>query len=82
MARILIVDDESPIRRTLRDILEFEKYKVDEAINGLDCLAKVKRNKYDVIISDIKMPKMDGMEALERLEILAPDVPVIMISRH
>ena len=82
MARILIVDDESPIRRTLRDILEFEKYKVDEAINGLDCLAKVKRNKYDVIISDIKMPKMDGMEALERLEILAPDVPVIMISGH
>lgn len=82
MARILIVDDESPIRRTLRDILEFEKYKVDEATDGLDCLTKVKRNKYDVIISDIKMPRMDGMEALERLEILAPDVPVIMISGH
>jgi DNA-binding NtrC family response regulator len=82
MARILIVDDESPIRRTLRDILEFEKYQVDEATDGLDCLTKVKRNKYDVIISDIKMPKMDGMEMLERLEILAPDVPVIMISGH
>lgn len=82
MTRILIVDDESPIRRTLRDILEFEKYRVDEATDGLDCLTKVKRNKYDVIISDIKMPKMDGMETLERLAILAPDVPVIMISGH
>lgn len=82
MARILIVDDESPIRRTLRDILEFEKYKVDEATDGLDCLTKVKKNKYDVIISDIKMPKMDGMETLERLKILEPDIPVIMISGH
>lgn len=82
MARILIVDDEPHIRRTLRDILEFERYKVDEATDGLDCLTKVKRNKYDVIISDIKMPRMDGMEALERLEIIAPDVPVIMISGH
>ena len=82
MAKILIVDDEPAIRRTLKDILESEKYKVDEAIDGLDCLVKVKRTKYDVIISDIKMPKMDGMEALERLEIIAPDVPVIMISGH
>ncbi len=82
MTKILIVDDESPIRRTLRDILEFERYQVDEATDGLDCLTKVKRTKYDVIISDIKMPKMDGMETLERLQILAPDVPVIMISGH
>jgi len=82
MPRILIVDDESPIRRTLKDILEFEKYKVDEATDGLDCLTKVKKNKYDVIISDIKMPKMDGMETLERLKILEPDIPVIMISGH
>lgn len=82
MAKILIVDDEPAIRRTLKDILESEKYKVDEATDGLDCLVKVKRTKYDVIISDIKMPKMDGMEALERLEIIAPDVPVIMISGH
>lgn len=82
MAKILIVDDEPAIRRTLKDILESEKYKVDEATDGLDCLVKAKRTKYDVIISDIKMPKMDGMEALERLEIIAPDVPVIMISGH
>ena len=82
MAKILIVDDEPAIRRTLKDILESEKYKVDEATDGLDCLIKVKRTKYDVIISDIKMPKMDGMEALQRLELVAPDVPVIMISGH
>ena len=82
MAKILIVDDESSIRRTLREILEFEKYSVEEAADGMDCLVKVKREKYDVIILDIKMPKMDGMETLERLRILAPDIPVVMISGH
>jgi len=82
MARILIVDDESSIRKTLREILEFEKYEVNEAADGLDCLVKLKKHKYDVIIMDIKMPKMDGMEALERVQLLAPDTPVIMISGH
>ena len=61
MAKILIVDDEASIRRTLRDILEFEKYKVDEAADGLDALAKLKKGTYDVVIMDIKMPKMDGL---------------------
>ena len=82
MAKILIVDDDKSIRRTLRDILEFEKYKVDEASDGLDCLVKVKRDKYDVIVMDIKMPKMDGMEAIERIQLLCPDTPVVMISGH
>ena len=82
MPKVLVVDDESAIRRTLRDILEFEKYKVDEAGDGLDALAKVKQNKYDVIIMDIKMPKMDGLEALDRMMLLAPDTPVVMISGH
>jgi len=82
MARILVVDDESSIRKTLREILEFEKYEVNEAADGLDCLVKLKKHKYDVIIMDIKMPKMDGMEALERVQLLAPDTPVIMISGH
>ncbi|MFM8372894.1 MAG: response regulator, partial [Bacteroidota bacterium] len=82
MAKILIVDDETPIRRTLRDILEFEGYEVDEAVDGLDCVAKVQKEKYDVVITDIKMPKMDGIEALERLQILSPETPVIMVSGH
>lgn len=82
MAKILIVDDETPIRRTLRDILEFEGYEVDEAVDGLECVAKVQKEKYDVVITDIKMPKMDGIEALERLQILSPETPVIMVSGH
>lgn len=82
MAKILIVDDERSIRRTLKDILEMEKYQVDEAEDGLSCMVKVKQEKYDVIILDIKMPKMDGMDAMERLNEICPDVPVIMISGH
>ncbi len=82
MAKVLIVDDEQSIRRTLKDILELEKYKVEEAVDGLDALVKIKQNKYDVIILDIKMPKMDGMETLERIQLLASDTPVIMISGH
>jgi two-component system, NtrC family, nitrogen regulation response regulator NtrX len=82
MAKILIVDDEMPIRRILREILEFEQYDVEEASDGLECVSKVQREKYDVIIMDIKMPKMDGIEALERLQILSPETPVIMVSGH
>ncbi len=82
MAKILLVDDERSIRKTLRDILEMEKYKVDEAVDGFECLVKVKQNSYDIIILDIKMPKMDGMEAIDRLQELSPDTPIIMISGH
>lgn len=81
-ARILIVDDDKSIRKTLRDILEFEKYEVEESTDGLDCMVKLKQNKYDVIILDVKMPRMDGMEAIEKIQNLNPDIPVIMISGH
>lgn len=82
MPKVLITDDEGSIRRTLREILQFEKYEVEEATDGLECLAKLKQTVYDVILLDIKMPKMDGMETLERIQEVAPDMPVIMISGH
>lgn len=82
MAKILIIDDESSIRNILRDILEMENYIVDEAKDGIAALAKIRRKKYDVTICDIKMPKMDGMNVLERINTLSPDTPVIMISGH
>ncbi len=82
MAKILIVDDEVPIRRTLREILEFEQYQVDEAADGEEGVAKVRREKYDVIIMDVKMPKLDGIEALERIQLISPETPVIMVSGH
>ncbi len=82
LAKILIVDDEKSIRSSLREVLEFQDYAVDEAADGMECVVKVKQRSYDVIILDIKMPKMDGIEALERVQILAPDTAVIMISGH
>lgn len=82
MANILIIDDEPSIRTVLRDILEMENYVVEEAKDGIDALSKVKKTKFDAAICDIKMPKMDGMELLERINILSPDTPVIMISGH
>ncbi len=82
MSKVLIVDDERSIRHTLRDILEFEKYEVDEACDGMEALVKIKQSHYDVIILDIKMPKMDGMDALDRIQEIARETPVVMISGH
>ncbi len=82
MPKILIVDDEAVNRKTLTEILEFEKYTVVEATDGLSALAKIKKENFDVVLMDIKMPKMDGLEALERIQIIKPELPVVMISGH
>ena len=81
MARILVVDDESSIRRTLKDILEFEKHQVELASNGQEALDFVNDEDFDVVLLDIKMPEMDGMELLEEV-LHKKDIPVVMISGH
>lgn len=81
MAKILIIDDERSIRNTLRDILESEKYLIDDAEDGIIGLEKIAQNDYDVILCDIKMPRLDGMEVLNRV-LTMTDTPVIMISGH
>lgn len=81
MAKILVIDDERSIRNTLRDILEYEKYQVDDAENGMEGLKLVNSKKYDLILLDIKMPGMDGMETLEHI-LKVTDTPVVMISGH
>jgi DNA-binding NtrC family response regulator len=82
MSKILVIDDERSIRNTLKDILEYEKYNVDLAEDGIKGLEMVKQKEYDIILCDIKMPGMDGIEVLEQLTELAPDSPVVMISGH
>lgn len=81
MARILIIDDERSIRNALREILEYEKYQVDDAADGSSGLEFVARESYDVILCDIKMPQMDGIEVLEQIGKIT-DTPVVMISGH
>ncbi|HEX8428860.1 sigma-54 dependent transcriptional regulator [Hymenobacter sp.] len=82
MPRILIIDDEKAIRNTLKEILEYESYQVDQAEDGPTGLDMLIRDKYDVVLCDIKMPKMDGIEVLERARIVAPDSAFIMVSAH
>ncbi len=82
MNSILIIDDEKAIRKTLGEILSYEGYKIDDAENGEEGLKKLKEKSYDVILCDIKMPKVDGIEFLERSREINPDVPIIMISGH
>jgi len=82
MTKILIIDDESSIRRTLKEILEFENYKVDAAEDGKAGLKAATEKEYDVIFCDIKMPRMDGLEVLAELKKAGVNTPVIMISGH
>lgn len=82
MSNILIIDDEKAIRKTLSEILSYEGYKIDEAGDGEEGLKKFKEKSYDVVLCDIKMPKLDGIEFLDKAREANPDVPVIMISGH
>ena len=82
MSKILVIDDERSIRNTLKDILEYEKYEVDLAEDGNKGIEMIRSAEYDVVLCDIKMPGLDGIEVLERVVVLAPDTPVVMISGH
>lgn len=82
MANLLLIDDEKSIRKTLKEILEYEGYTVDEASDGAEGFRMIQEGDYDIVLCDIKMPKMDGMEVLEKAQISNPDVPFIMISGH
>ena len=82
MAKLLIIDDEASIRRTLKEILEFEDYTVDVAEDGVKGLAAAKKTTYDAIFCDIKMPQMDGLEVLDNLKAEGIATPIIMISGH
>jgi two-component system, NtrC family, nitrogen regulation response regulator NtrX len=84
MAKILIIEDEAAIRRVLKKILseESNSYEVEEAEDGLEGVEKVMDDDYDLVLCDIKMPKMDGIEVLAAIKKIKPEVPVVMISGH
>ncbi|MBO7522894.1 MAG: sigma-54-dependent Fis family transcriptional regulator, partial [Bacteroidales bacterium] len=82
MSKILVIDDEKAIRNTLKDILEYEKHEVDLAENGPTVIELFSYNNYDVVLCDIKMQGMDGIEVLEKLHDMSTLTPIIMISGH
>ena len=82
MPSILIIDDEKAIRKTLTEILGYEGYKIDEASDGEEGLKKFKEKQYDLVLCDIKMPKLDGIEFLERAKEINQETPIIIISGH
>ena len=82
MPKILIIDDERSIRNTLKEILEYEKFTVEEAEDGPSGFEKIKSGNYDLVMCDIKMPKMDGLEVLEKTMEQGIDTPIVMISGH
>jgi DNA-binding NtrC family response regulator len=82
MSKILVIDDEKSIRSSLREILEYEKYEVEEAADGMEGLKMIKSGDFDAVLCDIKMPKMDGTEVLDKIIADGEEFPVIMISGH
>mgnify|MGYP003513377069 FL=1 len=77
MSNILIIDDEKPIRKTLGEILSYEGYKIDEAGDGEEGLKRFREKNYDVVLCDIKMPKIDGIEFLDKANEINPDVALL-----
>ena len=82
MAKILVIDDEKSIRKTLQEILEYEKHTVDLANEGTEGLEMFRNNKYDIVLCDIKMPKMDGIEVLEKIFVISDEIPVNYSLRY
>ncbi|HOY39437.1 MAG TPA: sigma-54 dependent transcriptional regulator [Bacteroidales bacterium] len=82
MARIIVIDDERSIRNTMKDILEYEKHEVDVACDGKEAIGLISEKAYDVAFCDIKMPQMDGLEVLEQIKTINPDLSVVMLSGH
>lgn len=82
MPKILVIDDEKPIRDALHNILTAEQYQVDIVENGKKGLEMLNENDYDVVLCDIKMPGMDGLEVMTKASEVAPEVPFILISGH
>ena len=82
MSKILVIDDERAIRNTLKEVLEYEKHEVDLAEDGPTGLEMFPVNNYDIVLCDIKMAKMDGIEVLGKILEITSDTPVIMISGH
>ena len=84
MSRILVIEDEAAIRRVLKKIIseENDAYNVEEAEDGLLGIEMIKNNDYDLVLCDIKMPKMDGVEVLEKAKKIKPEIPIVMISGH
>ena len=82
MSKILVIDDDQAIRVSMVDLLEYEKYEVDVAKSGIEGIEKIKVGKYDLVLCDIKMPQMDGMETLEKISEINPELPVIMLTGH
>jgi two-component system, NtrC family, nitrogen regulation response regulator NtrX len=82
MSRILVIDDERAIRNTLKEILEYENHEVEMAEDGISGIEAFKNGNFDVVLCDIKMPQMDGIEVLDKLQEFSAETPVIMISGH
>ncbi len=84
MPKILIIEDEAAIRRVLKKIIseENDTYNVEEAEDGLQGIEMIMNTDYDLVFCDIKMPKMDGVEVLEKAKKIKPETPIVMISGH